>query len=155
MLQPLPLYTEQLLVALTDHGYRPIIPHPERVVVLQQDPQLIYRLYEAGALFQVTWGALTGWLGPAAKKTAHFMLATKLAHLYATDAHNFDSRLLAVDKAATCLEDHLGSGSADLYLSKRPRAVINNELLDLSAPTRPAIRPKRKFPFFSRSHQLH
>lgn len=155
MLQPLPLYTEQLLVALTDHGYRPIIPHPERVVVLQQDPQLIYRLYEAGAIFQVTWGALTGWLGPAAKKTAHFMLTAKLAHLYATDAHNFATRLLTVDKAAACLEDRLDSGSAELYLSSRPRAVINNELLDLPAPTRPTIRPRRKFPFFSRPQRFH
>ena len=155
MLQPLPLYTEQLIVSLTVNGYSPIIPHPERVVVLQQNPQLIYRLYEAGAIFQVTWGALTGWLGPEAKKTAQIMIAANLAHLYATDAHNFATRLLTVDKAAARLEDRLGSGSAELYLLHRPRAIINNELLDLPVPTRPPIHPRRKFPFFSRPQQFH
>jgi protein-tyrosine phosphatase len=134
MLQPLPPYTEQLLHSLVTHGYQPIIPHPERVIVLQQDLQLIYRLYEAGALFQVTWGALAGWLGPDALKIALAMLAANLAHFFSTDAHNAASRLLTLDKATAILEEIEGPGSAELYLVTRPGQLLANQDLDLPAP---------------------
>jgi len=128
--QPLPTYTEQLLFALTTKGYRPIIPHPERAEALQQDPQLLHRLHAAGALFQVTWGALTGWLGPQAEKLARYLLANSMAHLLATDAHNATSRLLSVKKAAAALDTISGPGTAAHMLTTRPRLLIANQTLD-------------------------
>lgn len=135
MLQPMPVYTEDTIFELTACGYRPIIPHPERVNVLQGDPKLLYRLYQAGAIFQVTWGALTGHLGTEAEKTASFMVKNNLAHLFSTDAHNFSTRLLAVDQAVACLEKLLGPGSDQIYLSARPRLLLNDQPLELPEPT--------------------
>lgn len=134
MLQPLPPYTEQLLRSLVSNDYRPIIPHPERVIVLQHDLGLIYRLYEAGALFQLTWGALVGWLGPEARKTALAMLSANLAHFFSTDAHNAASRLLTLDKAITALEELQGLGVADLYLLTRPNQLLADQDIDLPDP---------------------
>jgi protein-tyrosine phosphatase len=153
MLQPVPIYTDQLLFILVSHGYRPVIPHPERVVDLQKNPQLIYRLYRAGAIFQLTWGALTGQLDPGSVKTANLMLDHNLAHLFATDAHNFASRLLVVDKAAAYLDKKLGPGSAELMLSTRPRQLISNETLDLPPARKPESEGplKKIFSFFARS----
>lgn len=131
--QSLPPYTEQLLFELTTKGYRPIIPHPERAEALQKDHNLIYRLHSAGALFQVTWGALIGWLGPHAEKLARFMLAHNLAHLLATDAHNATSRLLKVKKAAAALDAISGSGMATQMLTTRPRLLLAGQPLDLAA----------------------
>jgi len=59
MLQPLPVYTEQLLFTLAAEGYRPVIPHPERIFALQRNNRLLFRLHQAGAIFQVTWVAFT------------------------------------------------------------------------------------------------
>lgn len=152
MLQPLPPYTEQLLRNLVAHGYRPIIPHPERVIVLQHDLPLIYRLYEAGALFQVTWGALVGWLGPEARKTALAMLSANLAHFFSTDAHNAASRLLTLDKAIAALEDLQGPGAAELYLLTRPNQLLADQELDLPAP-KPMQKLSTAKTFFSHFHR--
>lgn len=128
--QPLPPYTEQLLFKLTTKGYRPIIPHPERAEALQQDLKLLHRLHSAGALFQSTWGALNGWLGPQAEKLAHYLLANNLAHFFATDAHNATSRLLSVKKAAASLDAISGPGKATQMLTTRPRLLLSNQPLD-------------------------
>jgi protein-tyrosine phosphatase len=146
----LPLYTEQLLFALVARGYRPVIPHPERVEELQKNPQLLHRLYKAGAIFQVTWGALTGRIGPAAQKLAHDMLAADLVHLFSTDAHNFTQRLLAIDEAAARLEELQGPGAAELYLTTRPRQLLANKTLDLPKPRSLPTRSNKLFSIFKR-----
>jgi protein-tyrosine phosphatase len=129
--QPLPPYTEQLLFELTAKGYQPIIPHPERAEALQKDPDLIHRLHRTGALFQLTWGALTGWLGPDVEKTARYLIEANLAHLFATDAHNAASRLLTVEKSAAILDKLTAPGTATQMLTTRPRQLLNDQPLDL------------------------
>jgi len=129
--QPLPPYTEQLLFELTAKGYQPIIPHPERAEALQKDPDLIYRLHRSGTLFQLTWGALTGWLGPDVEKIARYLIEVNLAHFFATDAHNAASRLLTVEKASIILDQLTAFGTATQMLTTRPRRLLNNQPLDL------------------------
>lgn len=124
MLQPLPVYTEQLIVNLVSNGYRPIIPHPERVLVLQNRLDRLKALHEIGALFQVTWGALNGILGRKVEQTARAMVRAGLAHLFASDAHNATSRLLTIEKAAAELVKINGPGSDEEMLVTRPRRVI-------------------------------
>lgn len=148
--QALPPYTEELLFSLVTNGYQPIIPHPERVTELQKDFNSIYRLYKAGAIFQVTWGALIGFLGPIARHTARAMLYANLAHLLSTDAHRTESHLLPIDKAVAYLEEQQGPGSAELMLSTRPRQLLSNQTLDLPAPEGLNTAPKNKIPFLSR-----
>jgi len=150
MTQRIPIYAEQLIFALAINGYRPVIPHPERVVELQRYPKLLYHLYKAGAIYQITWGALTGWLGPEAEETAHLMLKSNLAHLVSTDAHNAVTRLLAVEQSSAALEDILGPGSAEMMLHTRPATVIANETLDLPAAIDPTKLPRKKGTFLSR-----
>jgi protein-tyrosine phosphatase len=124
--QPLPPYAEQLIFELTAKGYQPIIPHPERAEALQKDPDLIHRLHRSGALFQLTWGALNGWLGPEAEKIALYLITANLAHLFATDAHNAASRLLTVKKSAAILDQLTTPGTATHLLTTRPRLLIEN-----------------------------
>lgn len=148
--QPLPPYTEQLLFTLAANGYRPVIPHPERVSELQKDFQLIDRLHKAGAIYQVTWGALTGSLGSIIRLTARAMLSANLAHLFSTDAHSSESHLLPIDPAVAYLEAQKGPGSAELMLSTRPRRLLADQGLDLPVPQALAAGPKNKIPFLAR-----
>ncbi len=150
MLQPLPVYAEELLFSLTQAGYRPVIPHPERVVALQMNQRMLFRLHHLGAIYQVTWGAFTGLLGPAAARTARFMLKSGLVHLLATDAHNPGSPLLAVDKAAVVLDQKQESGYSEFMFTERPRLLLENKALDLPAPKSPEDRPPKRVPFLSR-----
>ncbi len=150
MLQPLPVYTEQLLFALMQEGYQPVIPHPERLISLQRDRRLLYRLHRAGAIFQVTWGAFIGKIGPAAQKTARFMLDANLVHLLATDAHNPGTPLLSVDEASCFLEHEKGAGFSELMLTTRPRLLLDNQPLKLPEPLSLLPDSSEKIPFLSR-----
>lgn len=139
--QPLPLYTEELVGSLTAAGYRTIIAHPERAAALQQDPRLLYRLHALGALYQLTWGALTGRLGPEPEKLSRLMIKANLAHFFATDAHRAATRLAQVSVAAEALEDMLGPGHAETFLITRPRKVIEDENFLLPAPQEVSLKP--------------
>ncbi len=150
MFQPLPLYTEELIFSLATNGYIPVIPHPERTRDLLEDPGLVYSLHKAGALYQVTWGALTGMLGPPSRQLAYAMLEAKLAHLFSTDAHDVDSHLLGLEQAASALEDSLGPGSAETFLSARPRALLTDKKLDLPAASEIKITSRLKTPFIDK-----
>lgn len=150
--QPLPLYTEQLIYNLSAKGYCAVIPHPERALALQYDHRLIHHLHDLGAIYQLTWGALTGRLGPRPEKTARYMVKANLAHLFATDAHHFAGRLQEVEKGAARLAELLGSDKADPLLRERPLAVINDQPLNLEPADKPLLQKSKKFTLFKRSH---
>ncbi|MFU8795092.1 MAG: tyrosine-protein phosphatase [Dethiobacteria bacterium] len=149
--QPLPPYTEELLFSLSVKGIRPVIPHPERVSAFQQDPALLHKMAASGAVYQLTWGALTGRLGPEPERITRYMVEANLAHLFATDAHNFAGRLMEVGNSVKVLEDMLGPGSSETYLISRPRAIIENKALDLPPASSSAQHPSKRFFFFKRS----
>ena len=150
MLQPLPPYTEKLLQNLRVKGYIPVIPHPERVIVLNRRHELIYKLYRAGAIYQVTWAALLGYLGSTAKRTAQMMLDTNLAHLFATDAHHSGTRLLAGEKVAAMLDQKQQQELSTLMLKSRPELLIDNQPLDLPEALTPAEQLSPKTNIFAR-----
>lgn len=136
--QPLPPYALTLIADITTAGYVPVIPHPERVVDLQQHPHLIFELHEAGALFQVTWGALNGKLGPAARHVADYMLSVNLAHFFATDAHHSRTRLIQLQKPLDVLRGKKGEGFVASVLEDRPRSLIGDKELDLPPANQPS-----------------
>ncbi len=153
--QPLPPYTLKLISDLTSAGYIPVIPHPERALDLQQNPRLLFDLHAAGALFQATWGALSGRLGPAARSVVSFMLDANLAHFFATDAHSPGTRLLRLDKPLAILTEKKGEDFAASVLTDRPAQLLENKDLDLppaSVPSATATYPAHntKTPLISR-----
>jgi len=150
--QPLPSYTEDLLFRLAVDGFRTIIPHPERAEALLKEPELLRRLHRAGALFQVTWAAFTGHLGPAAEKLARWMVEEKLVHLLATDAHNPGMRLSELRKAAAAVDDICGKGTAHAYLTARPADVIADRILDLP-PAKETPPGEKHFSLFNLFHR--
>ncbi len=139
--QPLPPYTLPLLDNLVTAGYIPVIPHPERALALQRNPQLFFDLQEAGALFQTTWGALNGKLGSASLHVVNMMLEANLAHLFATDAHGPDTNLLQLEEPLAILNEKKGEDFVSDLLTGRPAQLIDNQPLELppvsesSAPT--------------------
>ncbi len=133
MLQAPPIFTEQLIGRLAAHGYRPIIPHPERTIELLKKPELVERFHHAGAIYQVTWGACAGLLGGAARDFAMQLLQANLAHLFATDAHGAASRLLFLDKARLSVDNLMGEGHSEVLLSDRPQQIIADSPVALPA----------------------
>jgi protein-tyrosine phosphatase len=100
---------------LEDPARRVVIAHPERSPAFQADPGRLARLVEAGALCQVTTGALTGAFGAVVRDFALDLVRAGLVHDLASDAHDLARRppglgaalaALAAEGLATEAEQH-------------------------------------------------
>lgn len=78
---------EQMVFALQLAGYRVLIAHPERIRVVQQDPNELIPLIERGALMQLTADALVGRQGETLQQVAETLLTRRMIHVIASDAH--------------------------------------------------------------------
>ncbi|WP_185154593.1 tyrosine-protein phosphatase [Flavilitoribacter nigricans] len=79
---------EQLLFNLQTKGYRPIMAHPERYGYYNGDLSQYKRLKERGCLLQLNLLSLSGYYGPAVRRTAIKMLKAGLFDLVGTDLHH-------------------------------------------------------------------
>jgi len=87
----IPNYLEQLCFELQIAGITPILAHPERVELMQRQPELCERLVARGCLIQVNAPSLHGQYGRIIRKIAADLIRSDLAHIIASDAHNATS----------------------------------------------------------------
>jgi protein-tyrosine phosphatase len=124
----MPPGSRDFIYKLRLQGIIPVIAHPERHLILQNDLQQVYDLVKQGALCQLTALSITGDLGASVQKSAEQMIKTGLAHVIATDAHANDLRILAlasaVDIAADILHDY---SRAEKMVTETPAAIIAGE----------------------------
>lgn len=116
-------------------GITPVIAHPERHLILQNDLEQLYDLVRQGALCQLTASSITGLLGSAVEKSARQMIKTGLAHVIATDAHSNDERILALSSAVELAADILQDFSrAEKMVTTTPAAIIAGEDVEVDEP---------------------
>ena len=131
----MPPGSEEFIFKLKLQGITPVIAHPERHLILQNDLKQLYDLVKLGALCQLTALSITGYLGAAVQKSSEQMIKTGLAHVIATDAHSNDERILAlasaVDVAAEILQDY---SRAEKMVTTTPAAIIAGEDVDVDEP---------------------
>ena len=125
----------EFIFKLKLQGITPVIAHPERNLILQNDLKQLYDLVKMGALCQLTALSVTGYLGPSVQKSSEQMIKTGLAHVIATDAHSDDERIAAlasaVDMAAEILQDY---SRAEKMVTTTPAAIIAGEDVDVDEP---------------------
>lgn len=131
----MPPASKEFVKKLNQQGMVPVIAHPERHLILQNDLAQLCGLVQLGALCQLTAVSITGHLGPYVQKSAEQMIRTGLAHVIATDAHANDQRILslpaAVDRAAEILGDY---ARAEKMVSETPAAIIAGEDVEVEEP---------------------
>jgi protein-tyrosine phosphatase len=84
----MPMCTETVLYELRLARVTPIIAHPERNVVLREQPELLAAWVRQGVLAQLTAGALLGEMGRRAQTVAERMVREGLVQMIASDAHD-------------------------------------------------------------------
>ncbi len=136
---------DQMVLALQQADYRVVIAHPERLHVVQKDPNLLIPLIERGALMQLTAGTLTGKQGPMMRRIAEMLLMHGLIQVISTDAHGPHIERMpyladARDRAAELLDD---AAAALALVRDTPAALLNDA--PLSPPTPRTVQDRQRW----------
>jgi protein-tyrosine phosphatase len=113
-----------LLVQLAERDVTAVVSHPERNAFLVGRPEAARPWVEKGALLQVTAASLCGDFGPAVEEAAWHYLATGMAALVATDAHDLLERPPRMSQAFGLIAERLGHGLACRVCIASPAAVL-------------------------------
>lgn len=114
-----PSFAVQIVEELQGAGIIPILAHVERCAYFREDPRLLKRLVDLGALAQVSAAALSD---RKDRNFARACLEHNLAQIIASDAHNMGGRKPCMD-----VLEHLPEELRQLHESCC-NAVWNNEL---------------------------
>ena len=142
----IPLYTDQVIYGLLDHGYKPIIAHPERYIPIQEDPNLLIKYIEMGCITQINTSSINGVNGKRARQVARLLLENNMGHLVATDSHSNRRRRPGLSTAYGEVVSWLGREKADRIFFHNPRQVVDDERLILDG----ALYIKRQKSFFKK-----
>lgn len=119
-----PLALDSAVPALRRIGVIPMLAHPERNPAVQDHPERLHSLVEAGALIQVTAASLDGRLDRASQHTAQRLVRLRLVHVLASDAHGPHIRDVGLAAAVEELED---PALARYLTTDAPRAIVAGE----------------------------
>ncbi|MDR4949914.1 tyrosine-protein phosphatase [Neobacillus cucumis] len=104
-----PRYTEKLFYDLQVKGLVPIIVHPERNQEIIEQPDLLYKLVQNGALTQVTASSICGDFGKKIKNFSMQLIDANLTHFIASDAHNIHNRTFKLREAFDLIDEKYGN----------------------------------------------
>ena len=110
-------------------GYTPLVAHPERHIVVQEDPGVICRWLEMGCHIQLTGGSILGEYGKAAQQAAAWLLRRDMVACVASDAHGAHRRTNYLLDVADHLSVHYSRQYARSILQDNPLAICRNEVL--------------------------
>jgi protein-tyrosine phosphatase len=131
-----PLSLSDVVFRLRTRGVTAVLAHPERNADVQDSPERLRPLVDAGALVQVTAASLDGRLGRRGRATGLALVDAGLAHLIASDAHSASIRAIGMRAAADAVGDE---PLARWLTSEVPAAIVAGDPL----PPRPERRRRR------------
>jgi protein-tyrosine phosphatase len=127
--------------ALLERGHRVLIGHPERSPAFQRDPEALADLAQRGALVQVTAGSLTGAFGGVPRRFALHLIAERLVHVVASDAHDVLRRPPGL--RASLIEAGLGN-HLTAWTESIPRAILDGRPIPELPPAAGPV-PRRRW----------
>ena len=126
-----PMGLPDLVFRLRVRGFATVLAHPERNTEVQDSPERLRELVDAGVCVQLTAASVDGRLGRRNAAGAKALLDAELAHLIASDAHAPAIRAIGMGAAA----EAVGDAPLAWWLTHEvPEALLAGEAL----PPRPA-----------------
>jgi protein-tyrosine phosphatase len=126
--EDVPVRLEDTLFQLSVRGFLPVMAHPERYRPLCADEDRLARLGQSTALV-VDLGALAGYHGFRAGRTARRLVAEGIAHAAASDVHS-PSDVRAAAEGISWIKKKLGPAAVTRLLDENPRRILAGELPD-------------------------
>ena len=113
-----------VLDTLVQHGYKPIVAHPERYQFIQDQPRDVFRMLDKGALLQVNHTSLEGLSGPAAQDVAMLLLEDSLVACVSSDAHSTFQRTPDLSEAYEFVSSTFSPEYAEDLFFNNPNAIL-------------------------------
>jgi len=122
-----PDFIESSLAEVMDLGLVPVLAHPERIEVFQQDVGLLQQFLALGMLSQITAGSLLGQWGDEVKAFTVELLHLGLAHIIASDTHSPQApRPPGLAEGAEAAALVVGTANAQDMVLSTPKAIMEN-----------------------------
>ena len=118
---------KQFVFDIMTMGFIPIIAHPEKNMMFQNNLSLLFQLLSYGVLSQIDAASFTGVFGQASKSTAIKLVKNNMVHIIATDCHDIINRPPTYLYVYKILKK-IGKEKIDMYLKDIPGAIIKNEV---------------------------
>ena len=136
------MYTEEVINKLLQLKLIPVIAHPERYELVQDDPNIAIDWVEAGALLQCNYVSIIGRYGNTAKETLYKLLDADAVHFLGTDNHRAGSIYTRMEDIKKEFRKKIGRDKFYELSELNPRCILNNDEIDVDIPKR--IKGKRK-----------
>lgn len=135
---------EQVTFDLQIKNITPIITHPERYHVVQENIWTLKPLAEANVPIQVTAASICGFFGKEVQKCSRELFRHNLAHIVASDAHGVRKRPPFMTEARKTMYKWLAKNQVDDIFDVYPQKIVTGEYIQLPPPQR----PKKRWWFF-------
>lgn len=123
----IPQQIDDWITQMRERDIVPIITHPERNPLLQQNAERVLRWVKQGCAVQVTGSIMTGAWGARAQETARWFFKKRAVHILASDGHDLSRRPPVLAEARNAVAKEFGEELAHALVEKNPGAVVNDE----------------------------
>jgi protein-tyrosine phosphatase len=106
----------EIIFSARARGFVPVLAHPERNELLQDDPAMAAAWVEAGAALQLDGDSLLGVWGRRTKRCGEELLIRGLLHAMASDAHSRDKRPPRLGRALERARELVGDDAVKLVV---------------------------------------
>ena len=130
------MYTDAIINKLLQMKLVPIIAHPERYEMIQDDPNIAIDWVEEGALLQSNYGSIIGRYGSTAKEILFKLLDANAVHFLGTDSHRAGSIYTRIRGVKKEFIKKIGKNKFYELSELNPRCILNNDDIDVEMPKR-------------------
>jgi protein-tyrosine phosphatase len=110
---------------ILDLGFTPVIAHPERNMLIQEDPSRMRSYAETGCILQVNADSILNHSRRIAK-TARSLLKEKVPLVIASDGHRPQTRPVQLQAAAIMLREKFPLDEIKRWMCDRTKAIVEN-----------------------------
>lgn len=122
-------YMDRILDRIAAFGLVPVVAHPERYGVIQEQPFLVEKWFAGGYAIQVNKGSLLGRLGSRAEMAGRWLLEQGLVHVVASDAHSPLKRTPHMQEVRQLIQESVGPEYARILLERNPTRILQDKPL--------------------------
>lgn len=122
---------KNLIIDFISNGYKPVLAHPERYAVFQNNPEKIYEILELGVLLQSNYLSIEGFYGTKCKKVVELFLSHNMISFLGTDVHRTKDFYPNVKNAKKDIVKIIGEEKFNELSKINPEKVCRDEEIEL------------------------